>query len=89
MIDIDSCEYDADKKKWRIDGESSLDGHSIEAFLGDPADGKRIGASEVDDNEFDVRRRRGPNPTAGGAANYVTIVSSLGTTVTAPIEIDD
>ena len=85
---ISRAEYDVSKRKWRIEGTSSLDGHSVEAFLGAPEDGKRIGASEVDDGEFDVRRRRGPNPTASGAANYITVVSSLGGATTAAVELD-
>ena len=62
----------------------------LAAYLGDPAAGVVIRTRPVDDEgEFKLRRRNGPNPTAAGAPNYVTLVSSLGGSVTCPIEIDD
>ena len=89
VIVVDDAEYDADKKRWRIDGECSLDGVSISAYLGDPANGQLIRSGEVDEFEFDLRRRRGPNPLAAGAPNYITLVLSTGAATTAIIEIDD
>jgi len=87
-ITITRSEYDISHGEWRVEGESTASGQTMAIWLGSAGTGTLIGSTAVIDGAFELRGA-GPDPSETGSPDSITLLSSVGGTLSTLFEIFD